>query len=42
MLSAVARTQDAMDAFARVIAGGTSPAEFFSDENVGRMVAAAA
>ena len=42
VLSAVARTQDAMDAFARVIAGGTSPAEFFSDENVGRMVAAAA
>jgi hypothetical protein len=28
--------------FARVIGGVTSPAEFFSDENVGRIVAAAA
>jgi 2-polyprenyl-6-methoxyphenol hydroxylase-like FAD-dependent oxidoreductase len=42
VLSAVARTQDAMDGFARVVAGGTSPAAFFSDENVGRIFAAAA
>ncbi len=31
-----------MDGFARVIAGVTSPAEFFSEENVGRIFAAAA
>ena len=33
--------QDAMDGFARVNSGVTSPAEFFSDENVGRIFAAA-
>ena len=42
LLSAVSGSQDAMDGFARVIGGVTSPAEFFSDENVGRIVAAAA
>jgi flavin-dependent dehydrogenase len=42
VLSAVSRNQEAMDGFARVNAGVTSPAEFFSDENVGRIVAAAA
>ena len=42
LLSAVSRSQEAMDGFARVVAGVTSPAEFFSDENVGRIVAAAA
>ena len=42
LLAAVARKQEAMDGFARVIAGVTSPAEFFSDENVGRIFAAAA
>ena len=31
-----------MDGFARVAAGVTSPAEFFSDENVERILAAAA
>ena len=35
-------TSDAMDGFARVIAGVTSPAEFFSEENVGRIFAATA
>jgi hypothetical protein len=30
-----------MDGFARVNAGVTSPAEFFSDENLGRILAAA-
>jgi len=33
--------QDAMDGFARVMAGVTSPAKFFSEENVGRILAAA-
>jgi flavin-dependent dehydrogenase len=42
VLDAVSRSQEAMDGFARVIGGVTSPAEFFSDENVGRIVAAAA
>jgi hypothetical protein len=30
-----------MDAFARVIAGVTSPAEFFSEQNVDRILARA-
>ncbi len=42
VLGAVHGNQEAMDGFARVIAGVTSPAEFFSDENVGRIFAAAA
>ena len=42
LLSAVSGSQEAMDGFARVAAGVTSPAEFFSDENVGRIFAAAA
>jgi 2-polyprenyl-6-methoxyphenol hydroxylase-like FAD-dependent oxidoreductase len=41
LLGAVHGNQDAMDGFARVNAGVTSPAEFFSDENVGRIFAAA-
>jgi flavin-dependent dehydrogenase len=42
LLSAVHGNQDAMDAFARTVAGVTSPAEFFSTENVARIFAAAA
>jgi 2-polyprenyl-6-methoxyphenol hydroxylase-like FAD-dependent oxidoreductase len=42
VLNAVAASQDAMDGFARVAAGVTSPAEFFSDENVSLIFAAAA
>ena len=42
LLSAVSRSQEAMDGFARVTAGVTSPAEFFSDENAERILAAAA
>jgi flavin-dependent dehydrogenase len=42
LLGAVHGNQDAMDGFARVNAGVTSPAEFFSEENVGRIFAAAA
>jgi len=34
--------QEAMDGFARVNAGVTSPAEFFSEDNIGRIFAAAA
>jgi flavin-dependent dehydrogenase len=41
LLGAVHGNQEAMDGFARVNAGVTSPAEFFADENVGRIFAAA-
>jgi 2-polyprenyl-6-methoxyphenol hydroxylase-like FAD-dependent oxidoreductase len=41
LLAAVARSEEAMDEFARVLAGVTSPADFFSDENAGRILAAA-
>ena len=39
LLGAVHGNQDAMDGFARVMAGVTSPAEYFSEENVGRILA---
>jgi flavin-dependent dehydrogenase len=42
LLAAARGNQQAMDGFARVIAGVTSPAEFFSEENVGRILAQAA
>ena len=42
LLSAVSKSQEAMDGFARVVAGVTSPAEFFSHENAERILAAAA
>jgi flavin-dependent dehydrogenase len=42
VLSAVSRRQEAMDEFARVAAGVVSPAVFFSDESVGRILGAAA
>jgi 2-polyprenyl-6-methoxyphenol hydroxylase-like FAD-dependent oxidoreductase len=42
VLAAVHGNQPAMDDFARVIAGMRSPAEFFSEENVGILLAAAA
>ena len=41
LLGAMHGNQEAMDGFARVNAGVTSPAEFFSEENVGRILAAA-
>jgi 2-polyprenyl-6-methoxyphenol hydroxylase-like FAD-dependent oxidoreductase len=41
LLAAVKGNQDAMDGFARLNAGVTSPAEFFSDANIGRILAAA-
>ena len=41
LLSAVHGNQEAMDGFARVNAGVTSPAEFFGEENVARITAAA-
>jgi 2-polyprenyl-6-methoxyphenol hydroxylase-like FAD-dependent oxidoreductase len=40
LLAAVAGNPEQMDGFARVNAGVTSPAEFFSEENVGRIFAA--
>ena len=42
LLAAVHGNQDAMDGFARVNAGVMSPAEYFSDENVGAILAATA
>lgn len=41
LLAAVHGNKEAMNGFAQVIAGVTSPAEFFSQENVGRILAAA-
>jgi 2-polyprenyl-6-methoxyphenol hydroxylase-like FAD-dependent oxidoreductase len=41
LLGAVHGNQEAMDGFARVMAGVTSPAEFFSEENVGRITSQA-
>ncbi|HEX3815492.1 MAG TPA: NAD(P)/FAD-dependent oxidoreductase [Mycobacteriales bacterium] len=41
LLGAVSGNQDAMNGFARVNSGVTSPAEFFAEENVGRIFAAA-
>jgi 2-polyprenyl-6-methoxyphenol hydroxylase-like FAD-dependent oxidoreductase len=41
LLRAVSHSQQAMDGFARVYAGVTSPADFFSEENAGRMLAGA-
>ena len=41
LLKAMHGNQEAMDGFARVNAGVTSPVEFFSDENVRRIFAAA-
>ena len=41
LLGAVSGSQEAMDGFVRVTAGVTSPAEFFSEENVGRILATA-
>ncbi len=38
LVSAIAGHQGAMDAFARLNSGVTSPVEFFAPENVGRLV----
>jgi hypothetical protein len=42
LLAAMRGNQDAMDGFARTVAGVISPAEFFSAENVARIFAVAA
>jgi 2-polyprenyl-6-methoxyphenol hydroxylase-like FAD-dependent oxidoreductase len=42
LLAAASRDEEAMHGFARVIAGVTSPADYFSEENAGRILAAAA
>jgi hypothetical protein len=41
VFAAIAGNQEAMDGFARVNALVTSPAEFFTQENIGRIMAAA-
>jgi hypothetical protein len=41
LLGAVQGNQEAMDGFVRVVAGATSPAEYFSAENVRRLLAPA-
>jgi 2-polyprenyl-6-methoxyphenol hydroxylase-like FAD-dependent oxidoreductase len=41
LMAAMHDNQPAMDGFARVLGGVTSPAEFFAEENVGRILAAA-
>ncbi|HJU87493.1 MAG TPA: NAD(P)/FAD-dependent oxidoreductase [Gemmatimonadota bacterium] len=41
IFAAAAGSQEAMDGFARVNAGVTSPTEYFSEDNVGRILAAA-
>ncbi len=38
LLAAVSRSAEAMDEFACVLAGITSPADFFSEENAGRLL----
>jgi hypothetical protein len=38
LVSAMAGNQDAMDAFARLNSGVTSPVEFFAPDNVGRIL----
>ncbi len=42
LFGAVHGNREAMDGFAKVVAGVLSPAVFFSPENVGRIFAAAA
>jgi 2-polyprenyl-6-methoxyphenol hydroxylase-like FAD-dependent oxidoreductase len=41
LLAAIHGNREAMDGFARVVAGVISPAQFFSPENIGRILAAA-
>jgi 2-polyprenyl-6-methoxyphenol hydroxylase-like FAD-dependent oxidoreductase len=41
MFGAVAASQESMNGFCRMNAGTISPAEFFSEENIGRIMAAA-
>jgi 2-polyprenyl-6-methoxyphenol hydroxylase-like FAD-dependent oxidoreductase len=41
LLGAVSRSQASMDGFVSVVAGSLSPVDFFSEKNVGRIVAAA-
>jgi hypothetical protein len=38
LIEAMGGNQEAMDAFARVNSGATSPAEFFAPDNVGRIL----
>jgi hypothetical protein len=42
LMGAIKGNREAMDGFAQVMSGVRSPADFFSQENVGRIFAAAA
>ncbi|HET9557696.1 MAG TPA: FAD-dependent monooxygenase, partial [Actinomycetota bacterium] len=42
LLGAIHGNQEAMDGFARVMAGVTSPTDFFSEQNIGRITSPAA
>ena len=42
LMGAIHGNREAMDGFARVVAGVTSPADYFSEDNVGRIFAGAA
>ena len=42
LMGAIHGNREAMDGFARVVAGVVSPAQFFSEENIGKIFAAAA
>jgi hypothetical protein len=42
LMAAVHGNQEAMDDFARVVSGVVSPAEFFSESNIARILAARA
>jgi 2-polyprenyl-6-methoxyphenol hydroxylase-like FAD-dependent oxidoreductase len=41
LMGAIAGSQEAMDAFIQMFVGVTSPAQFFTEENIGRIFAAA-
>ena len=40
LLGAVSRSQEGMDGFCRVAGGVTSPAEFVSEDNIGKIMTA--
>ena len=40
LFTAIHGNQEAMDGFVQVVSGVTSPTDFFSEENIGRIMAA--
>ena len=40
LLGAIHGNQEAMDGFVSVVSGAVSPADFFSEENIGRILTA--